>query len=410
MRLAFVDLLFSWPPNGGADVDLFQVAAGLHRAGHDVRLFVVHEEGSWERGAFDAERFPLPATRIDFAAGALDCGAVCARLKTAVDTWRPDVVFLCDGYFLKPHVALALAEHPLVLRYYAHEMACHRDILRFKDGDVCPNAYVRTPDECRKCALEFHRPALRRMEMNAWRAEYLAARAYAPEYHAVVKEALRRSKAGIVYNNAMARLLEPHCGRTVVVPGGVDPEAFTFSPAAAKGAEEVKTIFMPGRGEDPAKGLAVLLEACEKLREERGDFELVVTMPQDLCDAEFVKAVGWAGRREMAELYAAADICVVPSVWEEPFGMVAVEAMASGRPVCASRVGGLQDIVAHMETGFLFDRGDSAELAKQLSLLLENPSMRAEMGAAGRRRAEAEYAWDVVIAKYYAPLLESLKV
>jgi hypothetical protein len=116
-----------------------------------------------------------------------------------------------------------------VLRYYAHEMACHRDILRFKDGEVCPNAYLRTPDECRKCALEFHRPALRRMELNAWRAEYLAARAYAPEYHAVVKEALRRAKAGIVYNNGMRGCWSRIARGRWSCRGAWIPEAFMFS-------------------------------------------------------------------------------------------------------------------------------------------------------------------------------------
>lgn len=408
MRIAFVDLLFCWPPNGGADVDLYQVATGLARAGQDVRLFVVHEEGSWERGAFAPDTFPIPATRLDFPPGGLHVAELCARLTSVVDTWRPDLVFLCDGYFLKPHVALALAHHPLVLRYYAHEMACHRDILRFKDGAVCPNAYLKTPEECRQCALAFHRPAIRRMEMNAWRAEYVAAEATTPEYYAIARDALRRARAGIVYNRGMQALLEPQCARTLVVPGGVDPELFPYTPAEPRRAGELKTILMPGRAEDPAKGLAVLLEACEKLREEREDFELVVTLPQDLCEVEYVRAVGWANQEEMTALYQLCDVCVVPSVWDEPFGLVAVEAMASGRPVCASRVGGLQEIVSHMETGFLFDRGDSEELAKQLSILLDNPGLRREMGASARARVEQEYTWDVIVSRHYLPLIESI--
>ena len=408
MRIAFVDLLFSWPPNGGADVDLYQVATGLARAGQDVRLFVVHEEGAWECGAFEPEGFPIAATRLDFPPGGLRAAEVCARLKTVVDAWKPDVVFLCDGYFLKPHVALALAHHPLVLRYYAHEMACHRDILRFKDGAVCPNAYLKTPEDCRQCALEFHKPALRHMELNAWRAEYLAAQAYAPEYYVIARDALRRARAGIVYNRGMQSLLEPQCARTLVVPGGVDPEAYRFTIPEARRVEDLKTVFMPGRAEDPAKGLAVLLAACEKLHEERADFELVVTMPQDLCEVDYVRAVGWAGREEMAALYELADVCVVPSVWDEPFGLVAVEAMASGRPVCASRVGGLQEIVVHMETGFLFDRGDSGELAKQLSILLDNHGLRQQMGVAARARVERAYTWDVIVSQHYLPLIDSL--
>lgn len=408
MRLAFVDLLFSWPPNGGADVDLYQVADGLQRVGHEVRLFVVHEEGSWERGAFAPDGFPIPATRLDFAAGRLSAGDLCARVRAVVDTWQPDLVFLCDGYFLKPHVALALAHHPLVLRYYAHEMACHRDILRYKDGAVCPNAYLRTPDVCRQCALEFHKPALRQMQLNAWRSEYLLAEAYAPGYHALAREALRRSRAGIVYNSGMQRLLEPHCPRTLSISGGVDAEAYVYTPPPARGAEDTKTILMPGRGEDPAKGLSVLLEACEMLLGERSDFRVVATMPQDQCDAPFVRAVGWASRDEMAALYREADLCVVPSVWDEPFGLVAVEAMASGRVVCASRVGGLQDIVAHRESGFLFERGDSAELAKQLSILLDNPGLRTEMGAAARARVEQHYTWDRIVQQHYLPLIDSI--
>lgn len=409
MRLAFVDLLFSWPPNGGADVDLYQVALGLQRAGHDVRLFVVHEEGNWERGSFEPDGLAVPATRLDFAAGRLDAPEICARLRAVVDTWQPDVVFLCDGYFLKPLVALALAHHPLVLRYYAHEMACHRDILRYKEGAVCPNAYLRTPDVCRQCALEFHKPALRRYELNAWRSEYLMAEAYAPGYHAITREALRRARAGIVYNGGMQRLLEPHCPRTVAIPGGVDPDAFPPTPPPVRAPEDTKTILFPGRGEDPAKGLSVLLEACDRLLEERADFCVVATMPQDQCSAPYVRAVGWASRGEMATLYQEADCVVVPSVWDEPFGLVAVEAMASARVVCASRVGGLQEIVAHMETGFTFERGDSAELAKQLSIVLDNPGLRAQMGTAARRRVEAHFTWDRIVQQHYLPLLDTLK-
>lgn len=408
MRIAFVDLLFSWPPNGGADVDLFQVATGLQRAGHEVRLFILHEEGSWERGALDPSDFPLAATRVDFRAGTLNATEVCARFRALVDTWRPDAVVVGDGYFLKPYVAAALAHHPLLLRYYAHEMACHRDILRFKAGAPCPNAYLRTPDTCRACALEYHRDALRRMDMNAWRAEYVAAAAYSPGYHAVAKEALLRARAGIVYNRGMQALLEPQCRRTVVVPGGVDADYFSFAAPEVRRAAETKAIFMPGRAEDPAKGLAVLLEACERLRGEREDFEVVATLPQDACDVPYVSAVGWANRHEMRELYRMCDICVVPSTWEEPFGLVAVEAMATGRPVCASRVGGLQEIITHMQTGFLFERADSGELAKQLSLLLDNPALRREMGEAGRRRVEQEYTWEVIVARHYLPLLESI--
>ena len=95
-------------------------------------------------------------------------------------------------------------------------------------------------------------------------------------------------------------------------------------------------------------------------------------------------------------------------MWEEPFGLVAVEAMAAGRPVCASRVGGLQEIVRHDETGFLFDRGDGAGLTKVLARLLDHPALRARCGAVGRQLVEREYDWHRVITRHYVPLIEEL--
>ena len=99
---------------------------------------------------------------------------------------------------------------------------------------------------------------------------------------------------------------------------------------------------------------------------------------------------------------------VVPSVWEEPFGLVAVEAMATGLPVCASRIGGLADIVRHGETGFLFTPGDASELAGQLNTLLDDAALRYRLGEAGRRVAEKEYDWDGIIERRYLPFLREL--
>jgi glycosyltransferase involved in cell wall biosynthesis len=107
-------------------------------------------------------------------------------------------------------------------------------------------------------------------------------------------------------------------------------------------------------------------------------------------------------------MYSDADICVVPSTWEEPFGIVAVEAMAAGRPVCAARVGGLQEIVIDGESGFLFNRGDAGDLARRLGALLDDGALRSRMGTVGRARAEIEYDWANIIARHYPNLIEDL--
>ncbi|HOH31283.1 MAG TPA: glycosyltransferase, partial [Candidatus Hydrogenedentes bacterium] len=91
-----------------------------------------------------------------------------------------------------------------------------------------------------------------------------------------------------------------------------------------------------------------------------------------------------------------------------PFGLVAVEAMMAGVPVCASDTGGLRDIVKHQDTGFLFPPGDAGALAHALEVLLDDDSRCQAMGRAGRDRACNSYTWSMVVDNYYLPLIESL--
>ena len=99
---------------------------------------------------------------------------------------------------------------------------------------------------------------------------------------------------------------------------------------------------------------------------------------------------------ELAEHYRMADIFIGPSVWNEPFGMVIVEAMASGLPVIATRGGGIPEIVTNGETGFLTERGDSAGLAEAIISLLQNDDLRESMGRAGRKRALQLFSWEKI--------------
>lgn len=90
--------------------------------------------------------------------------------------------------------------------------------------------------------------------------------------------------------------------------------------------------------------------------------------------------------------YAAADVCVVPSHYE-PFGLVAIEAMASGTPVIASDVGGLQFTVESGKTGLLAPPQDAAAFAAALDRILSDPSWRDYLGQLARQRVETYFSW-----------------
>ncbi|NER22718.1 MAG: glycosyltransferase family 1 protein [Symploca sp. SIO1C2] len=111
--------------------------------------------------------------------------------------------------------------------------------------------------------------------------------------------------------------------------------------------------------------------------------------------------------------YAAADVCVVPSYYE-PFGLVAIEAMASGTPVVASKVGGLQYTVLPEETGLLVPPKNEFALAAAIDSILSNPELRNKLGFRARARVENKFSWQRVayrLNNLYTDLLpESAKV
>ncbi|MHB1131386.1 MAG: glycosyltransferase family 4 protein [Chloroflexota bacterium] len=164
----------------------------------------------------------------------------------------------------------------------------------------------------------------------------------------------------------------------------------------------------------PEKGIAVLLRAYAQLREQRGANlpplvmigRILPETPQDLPPNVFALgawppgAVAAARQRSLAAL--------MPSTLVEPFGIAALEGLGSGRPVIASRIGGLADIVADGETGLLVPPGDADALRQAIERLIDDPELVERMGAAAKRRAAEFEASRIVprIEQVYEELLK----
>jgi glycosyltransferase involved in cell wall biosynthesis len=118
----------------------------------------------------------------------------------------------------------------------------------------------------------------------------------------------------------------------------------------------------------------------------------------------------YLGFRDDAErIVAAADVIVCSSYFES-YGVVNVEAMASGKPVVSTRRGGPSETVIHGETGFLVDPGDAAGLAQYVIMLLRDPELRNQMGVAGRVRVERHFSAPVIAAQFTHTLNHLLDV
>lgn len=206
--------------------------------------------------------------------------------------------------------------------------------------------------------------------------------------------------------------------RLRVVPLGVDHEVFRPSERPR----------VPGRivamasADTPLKGVGTLLEAVAKLRTER-DVELVLVakptpggpterLIDDLSISDAVRTVHGLSDEELAELVGTAELACVPSLYEG-FSLPAVEALACGTPLVASRAGAIPEVVGQDGAAAqLVEPADPEALARALGDLLDDPARRRRMGAAGRQRALRRYSWPSVAAATvdcYAEAIENTR-
>ena len=217
----------------------------------------------------------------------------------------------------------------------------------------------------------------------------------------------------------------------IVIPPGVDTSRFGLLMPSDEARRSLgikadsNVLLFVGRIE-PLKAVDTILEALHVLRERAPEllkklhFMIVGGDPQSKHDREMNRLqalslklgidslVSFVGAKEQAELpryYAAATAVIMPSDYES-FGMVALEAMSSGKPVIASQVGGLQFLVRDQETGLHIPAREPITLAQCIIQLLTDPRKTASMGDSAARAAKA-YAWSEIaerLLKVFAEL------
>ena len=177
------------------------------------------------------------------------------------------------------------------------------------------------------------------------------------------------------------------------------------SPSDSTG-EDIQLLFV-GRLR-VEKGLLVLLKALDLLVNEQGQvrpslhLNIFGTGDQVYVDelqtflreknlTRFVTFHGKVPQDELIGYYDRSDIMLVPSLWQEPFGLVIAEAMARGLPVIASNIGGPAEILTHEVNGLLIEPGDEHALASAIIYLLENPDKRIRLAQAARVRAQERF-------------------
>jgi len=248
-------------------------------------------------------------------------------------------------------------------------------------------------------------------------------------YDVLVKKVLNAADAIIVASKAVfneAASLVKDIEKIHLIPNGVDTKRFNSELSGniirERFAIEDKQVIFALRHHRPVYGISYLLLAAKLILDKRKDAAFIIGGDGPLLDyhkmltrrlgiSSYVFFTGRIPREEVPLYYAASDVVVVPSL-QEAWGLVATEAMACGKPVVASRVGGLPDQVIDGYNGFLVPPRDPRALADRVLYLLENPSEARRMGLNGRRLAEERFDIEKrvdKIVKLYKEIVEETK-
>ncbi len=229
---------------------------------------------------------------------------------------------------------------------------------------------------------------------------------------------LRRARPLITNSHAnAARLRTLGCGQPIVIYPGTDPRRFSMKQADS----DRLTLLTVGRLA-PRKGIDTVLQALPAVLSEfpdlhyriagegpdRGRLEALV---REFRLSDRVEFLGYIPPERLPAVYQSASVFVMPAREEvaagsiEGFGIVYLEAAASGLPVIAGRSGGAAEAVRHGETGFLVVPDDPQHLADTVIRLLRDSDLRVRMGKAGREWVEREMNWDRAAAELVRALV-----
>jgi phosphatidylinositol alpha-mannosyltransferase len=232
----------------------------------------------------------------------------------------------------------------------------------------------------------------------------------------VLRSAIEKIDAGIAVSESARHVVVEHLGRdAVVIPNGFWFDDFSAPIRADLGVRERPRLVFLGRGDEPRKGLDVLLAAVPLIAERTGDLEVVVAGQGARSLPPWCTNLGPISDRTKGELLRSADVFVAPHRERESFGIVLLEAMASGTPVVASDLAPFADLLDHTRPdtrlGEVFAVGDERALAQAVVEVLGRPD---RLRVARARQKARDYDWSrvgaSVVAVYRAALDSSAQL
>jgi len=356
MRIALVSA-YDYAHPGGVTEHVRHLAAGLRRRGHDITVFA-------------------PCSDADYA-----------------DT-HPDFVRVGRPFPIPMHGSVAR----ITVSFHLTNRIKH--YVRDGNFDV----------------IHYHEPLMPVLPVTALRYSqtvnvgtfHAFARSNVGYYYGkpLLKRYVRRLNARIAVSVPAKEFVEHYFpGEYRVVPNGIDVQRFRNQPPLPEFADGKCNILFVGRLEY-RKGLGYLLRAFAQLKRSYPAIRLIIVGDGPLRrwygnfiarkQLEDVVTAGYVSSDELPRYYASADIFCSPATGDESFGIVLLEAMASGKPIVATDIAGFRHVLTHGREGLLVEPKNKRQLATVLEALINGPTLRRDLGVAGLRTVQ-QYDWERVI-------------
>jgi glycosyltransferase involved in cell wall biosynthesis len=348
---------------GGEDTVMEAEVALLRSKGHEVALFSKHND------------VLAGMSKAKAAINTLWSKTVAAEFEETVRAFAPDVVHVHNTFpLISPAIywVAARLQVPLLQTLHNFRLLCPQAMF-LREGKVCEDCLGKLP--WRGAGRGCYRDS--KLQSTVLAGMVTLHRAIGTWQNKVTRYiALNEFCRGKFIEGGLP------AARIVVKPNFVDFEA----PAPG----ERQGFLFVGRLSSE-KGIDVLVDAHTKV--EGSTLRVAGSGPvaEQLGDVPALCALGALKREEVHVETSRALAVVVPSIWYETFGMVAIEAFASGTPVIASNIGVLPKLVKDGETGLLFEPGNAEDLADKMRWALANPQAMAAMGRNARKQYEAEF-------------------
>jgi glycogen synthase len=349
-----------WPTVGGTEMMVGNLIIALKKAGHELMVITANSKQTppvWEYEGVPVYRFRF--NRMLENRDLKQIGEIVSRIAELKREFKPDVVHYHSG----------LAETSAF--YHLHTRQAH------------PSPTVMTIHAMYTPYLQPQTLLGRMARTSNWVTAVSATtlaetRTLAPEI---------KAHSSTIYNGLPIPALEP--------------TLLQFSPPR---------LLCVGRTVKE-KGFDLAIVAMTQIRQKFPEARLIIAGEGEARPAleakvaelglgEAVEFLGLVDPTEIPALINTASLVIMPSRWSEPFGLSALQAAQMARPIVATRIGGLPEVVAEGETGLLFKQDDSAALADSILYMLEHPVEAQRMGEAARKRAREKFSLDATVSAY----------